>query len=319
MSKAHQTQPMSIADCVPDKIIFAAIIGKRHVRLFMQIIKAMSFVGNTEIQVGADGLKYVVDESKSFQIAAYIKKDFFESYIFPRRQKADIAFAVNFSSLTEFLSAILDNDLSSLKMVYYGDANPLAVVLVQTDSKDSMRHTTKSMTVQGDLDMDEEPAGNITTECLLSTRESQNPIDFALADPQLSSSLILDAQEFHSLINDFDRTIDELHIKISSKSLILRSVGILQYETVVKLTRDNEIFIRFDQVQTSRFSYNFNYFKVLLRTLYMAKKICLETHIDGLLKVQLMVPSNFDDEDTSLIFIEYFMVPSLADDEEEDD
>lgn len=45
-----------IRNCVVENINFAATIKSSYIKLFMNVIKALNFVDNTEIQLSAEGL-----------------------------------------------------------------------------------------------------------------------------------------------------------------------------------------------------------------------------------------------------------------------
>lgn len=45
-----------IRNCIVQNINFAATIKSSYIKLFMNVIKALNFVDNTEIQLSAEGL-----------------------------------------------------------------------------------------------------------------------------------------------------------------------------------------------------------------------------------------------------------------------
>ncbi|CAO1382177.1 unnamed protein product [Diamesa serratosioi] len=305
-----EAENVQIRDCVVQNINFAATIKSSYIKLFMNVIKALNFVDNTEIQLSEEGLKYVVEESKSFQTTAYVKKDFFSRFIYRAPEDVEmLSFGVNMTTFTEFLNAFLDNDLSSMKMIYYGEGNPLAFIFTQVDSLNN----DEEELVDEDEDEDEEAAGEITTEYILRTKQSLELIDFNVSNPLLGSSLIVFGPDLFGILNNFDRSVDELEIIITNKELQFKSIGILQYETNVKIEKHSDSFISYNFQENTKFSYNFTFFKVMLKTLILASKIAIETHLDGMLKIQLMVKSG---EEDIPIFVEYFLVPTL--DNEED-
>lgn len=305
---------MEIEKCTAENLTFAATLKSKNIKLFTSIIKVMSFIDNTEIQLSAAGFKYVVEESKSFQVTAYIKKEFFSEYIlkFPKAMDL-IGFGVNLTSFTDLLSAFLDNELGNMNISYYHRQNKLLFVLEQTDNGALGSNKAKQSIVEHE---DEEViAGKIITEYFLKTMHSVDPIDFTVKDPQTLSSLILDAPCFHSVLNDFDRTIDELEIRITQAKMTLRTVGVLQYGASAKFKCNSDIFNKFECTDPSKFSYNFKFFKIMLKGLALASKASIVTHADGLMKVQLMV--RVDENQDSPAFLEYNMIPNLPDEDDD--
>lgn len=308
----HTSGPLKIEKIRPQNITFAATLKSKLIKVFVGIIKAMnSSTGAeiTEMQLSANGLKYIVEESKSFQTAAYIKKEFFESFNirFPKSHEdlGLIGFGVNLRSFTELLTAIIDNGLGSMNIVYYHKENLISFTYNQTDNGDAPP-------------VNEDDGTEIVTDYYVQTAQSIEPIDFELISPYLCHSLIFSAYEFHSILNDFDRTTDEIEIKVTDKKMQLKAIGILQYGVVVKIERSSDIFSKFECVEASKFTYKFSYFKSMLKTLLLATKVSLITHIDGMLRIQLMVKNDEDEEDTAA-FIEYNIIPNIPEDDEEEE
>lgn len=251
----------------------------------------------------------MVEESKSFQTTAYVKKDFFSRFIFRAPNDIELlSFGVKMTTFTEFLNAFLDNDLSSMKMIYYGEGNPLAFIFTQVDSLNN----DEDEPIDED-DNEEEAAGEITTEYILRTKQSLDLIDFNVSNPLLGSSLIVLGADLFAVLNYFDRSVDELEISITNKELQFKSIGILQYETNVKMEKHSDSFVTYNFQENTKFRYKSMFFKVMMKSFILASKIAIETHLDGMLKIQLMVKSG---EEEVPIFVEYFLVPTL--DYEED-
>lgn len=251
----------------------------------------------------------MVEESKSFQTTAYVKKDFFSRFIYRAPDDIEmLSFGVNMTTFTEFLNAFLDNDLSSMKMIYYGEGNPLAFIFTQVDSLNDDEEELM------DEDHEEDAAGEITSEYILRTKQSLELIDFNVSNPLLGSSLIVLGPDLYGILNNFDRSVDELEISITNKELQFKSIGILQYETNVKIEKHSDSFVSYNFQENTKYRYTFTFFKVMLKTLIFASKIAIETHLDGMLKIQLMVKNG---EEDIPIFVEYFLVPTLDNEEDE--
>lgn len=248
-----------------------------------------------------------MEESKSFQTTAYVKKDFFSRFIFrPPYNIELLSFGVKMTTFTEFLNAFLDNDLSSMKMIYYGEGNPLAFIFTQVDSLNNDEDEPI------DDDDEEEAAGEITTEYILRTKQSLDLIDFNISNPLLGSSLIVLGADLFAVLNYFDRSVDELEISITNKELQFKSIGILQYETNVKMEKHSDSFVTYNFQEITKYRYKSMFFKVMMKSFILASKIAIETHLDGMLKIQLMVKSGEEDVP---IFVEYFLVPTLGEDD----
>lgn len=318
---------VEIDNCTARNMTFTASLKSKFIKVFVGIIKAMNAVNSsttdsTEMQLSDNGLKYIVEESKSFQASAYMKKEFFDSFELRLIEKGIpmIGFGVNLASFTELLTAILDNDLSSMKIVYFGNENNILFTCDQTDSgegllmKGKMNHDEMKEDTVGD----EDPI-TIKTEYFVKTMQSIEPIDFRVESPHLVHTIMISAYDLHGIINDFDRSMEELVLKVTERRMTFKSVGILEFETIAKLDRESEIFYKYDFFEASKFSYKFSCFKTMLKTLLMSTKAVLTTHADGMLLVNLMVRNEDGDDDDSSSFIEYNIIPNLPDEESENE
>ena len=61
-------------------MIFTATLKSNCIKTFLNVLKAINFQSNTVVQISPDGLKFVVEESKCFQTAAYIQRESFSHY-----------------------------------------------------------------------------------------------------------------------------------------------------------------------------------------------------------------------------------------------
>lgn len=310
-SKKQKTSgPLEIKSLIPENLTFGSTLKCKNIKLFTAIIKALSFVNNSEIQLSNAGFKYVVEESKSFQAIAYIQKDFFSDYFIKLSGSDMISFGVNLTSFTDLLSGLIGNDSgSTMNISFFERENQIVFCVLQTDKGDSNKHYT-------DNDV-EDLAGEIRTEYFMRTMLSIEPIDFTIDDPELFHSIIINAPDFLSLLSDFDRTISEINIKITEHKMTMKSIGILQYASTAKYKSDSEIFDKYECYQPSQFSYRFNYFKVIMKGVALASKVSISTQLNGAMRVQLMVPSDDDSDPTA--FIEYNLTPNLPEEEEEED
>lgn len=315
VNRSSRTKPLSIDTCTAENLTFGATIKSKNIKLFINIIKTMCFSSDTEIQLSDAGFKYVVEDSKSFQVIAYIKKDFFSDYFIRIPKQLDLlAFGVNLTSFTNLLNAYLDDELSSMNISYYHSENSLLFIINQTDSGQPISDVTKQNLIENQNG--EELAGEISTEYFLRTMHSVDPIDFNINSPQFLNSIIIDAVDLHENLEDFSLPIDELEIKITPQKMILRTVGVLQLKTMVKFECTNEAFSKFECFEPSKFRYKFDFFKTMMQGLVVSSKVSITTYVDGLLRLQLMV--KVEENQESPAFLEYNMIPSLPDDDIDD-
>jgi hypothetical protein len=208
-------------------------------------------------------------------------------------------FGVSLSSFTDYLNSFIDNDSSSLKIIYFGPGSLLALNFVQTEDRDSD-------------DDDDGESSQIVTEYLLKVKNCSEPIDFEEPDEHIANTTILNGPDFYEILNDINRSNDELEIEIDANHNVkLRSCGLLRYETNVDIPRSCDTILSGNLKQATKYRYKFSYIKLMLKTLALAQKISLRTFTDGLLKLQMVI--NAGDEDSQL-FVEYYIVASCDED-----
>ena len=315
--RGNDKKPLPVESCIPKNIIFGAALKSKHVKTFVSIIKAMNFVNNTEIQLFDQGFKYVAEESKSFQAKACLRKDFFNDYLIKLEDDDDEipGFGVNLNSFTDLLTALLDNGLSNMRITYYQKENLICFAIQQTDSGDTGANKGGMHSTCGDEI--QEPAGEIVNEYFIKTMHSIDPIDFNIDDPHLLNNIIFDASDLLSILQDFEKSIEEVEVKITASRLTIKAVGLVQYGCVCKVSHDSEVFIKYESEAPSKFIYKFKYLKVMMKALSLSSKVSLVTHVNGMMKIQLMVKT--EDEEEPSAHIEYNIIPTLPETDSEPD
>jgi hypothetical protein len=310
----HSSGKLQIDGCVVENMGFAAKIPPKSIKVFFSIIKAVLSASNSietsEMQISERGVKYIIEESKSFQASTILQKNFFDTFKLLLRDGETISFGVNLKSFTELLSGILNDNLSGMNMVYYPSKDCVSFSCKQTDTVESKELLDDSTTTD-DFDTVE-----FTTEYFVKTMESLEPIDFEATTSRIVSNIIINATDFHGLINDFDRTVDEVEIKVTEYRMTMKTLGMQQVASIIKLDSNNEIFFKYDCHEESKFFYKFSHFKAMLKPLTMSSKISLVTHADGMLRTQLMVAN---DDEPATAFMEYNMLSSLPPDDEDEE
>lgn len=307
--------PLDIKHCLAENMTFASSLKSNYIKLFVSIIKSLNIGSETEIELTPNGLKYIVEESKSFQIKAFIKESFFSTFLFkPKTGINKISFGVNLNSFTDLLTAFIDNDLGNMQITYFDCENLIVFTCTQIDEPPVKKIKQRSID-DDDSESDDEEASEIRTEYYLKTMHSNDPIDFSTAE-RITSDIILDASFFLMILNDFDRTVEDIALKVTQRKLQLKSRGCHQSTAVATLPSSSTAFDKFECKEPARFVYKFAYFRVLMKALSLASKVSIRSLADGLLRIQLKV--KVDEEDSSA-FIEYNMMPNIEDAFDEED
>uniref|UniRef100_A0A182MB63 Checkpoint protein n=1 Tax=Anopheles culicifacies TaxID=139723 RepID=A0A182MB63_9DIPT len=281
------------------QIQFQAVLN--NFSMLYNVMKAVNFVDNAIVQLSNDGMKVIVEDAKSIQASAYITRACFSDYKLaitkpPSSDTGDtqpfIAFGLNLKVFTDCLSMFTSGDYnSSLKMIQKGTGAPLIVILEQ-HGEDSL-----------------------ITECSVRTMEPFDcmELDFE-EEQQIVSKINVKGAEFFQLLSEMDRNCDEIEVAISPDAphLMFHSFGELHSESSVEITNTSDMLITFSCTDASRNRYKFHHFRLAMRTLALASKVALRTNSEGLLGLQVMIENN----DSSHIFVEYFILPLMMDNDQ---
>lgn len=221
-----------------------------------------------------------------------------------------VYFGVDLTAFSEFLSAIINNDLTSLKIVYYGDHRPIAFILKQEDNEiDDKSNEIEEEEKEKRAKSKQE----IITEYIIRTKHSIDPIDFTSIESPKASHILMDCNEFIDIITDLDNATDEVQLKIDSRSFNVKSLGIIQCNTQIPFPSDHKIFKKYQLFKDTKFSYKFNCFKCMLKALTGSMEVCLETRENGLLKVQ--IKGRLMENNEASLFYEFSIVPNVIEED----
>lgn len=325
MSLANTSSSIPIDELNVKNIHIACQVKAKNVRCFINIIRSLTFTNNTEIHFSPTGMKFIAEDSQFFQGSAYVKKGFFFDFRYRCLTDDLLNFGVDLSKFTEFLTAFIDNDMCLLKIVYYGDERPLAFIVNQTDSFHSKvlpknDQDTNTTFIDVPNDDNDEAAGHVVTEYIITTKNSINPVDFnALAVDPLSL-IVIETRPFLECLQEFDsKTITDIQISIRKQQIVMRSVGVQQCDTTVKIRYEHKFVQRHDVDKCTKFSYKYSCFKFMIKALHMASRLSMETFVSGLIRFQLMVKS--EEPDTEAVYLEFDVGANIdsVDDDENDD
>lgn len=334
-----ETRPkkLQVDELTVYNIQLASTINSNNVGAFLEILRSLNFCNNADVQFSANGIKYVVEESQFFQGCAYFTKEFFEHFYFRSKDKHFVC-GIDFGSFIEFSSAWMNNELASLKIIYYGDERPMAFVFTQIDDglddddetqNSKVPQTNKPASplncpnlssrynfLQSDSgDADEVVAVNpttkvqeIVTEYIITTKHSNNPIDFNMLSPNISSSIVFYAAAFLEIIEEFDKNVQELRLIIKDKTIAMKSFGVMHCHTEMRSEQSDNTFLRFNCTAHSQFSYKFNCFKSMIPSIQLGTKVTIETGNTGVLRFQISMDN---DDDERFPFIEFNIIPNI--------
>lgn len=267
---------------------------------------------NAVFQLTEDGFKVIVEEAKSVQAVAYIRKNSFNEYNLKIEKEDDsLVFGISLSIVCECLSMFVGatspnfttttitdgHHQASVRIIYKGKGAPLIFVMAQCDDEED---------------------DNLVTECSIKTREylyeddEMGVLDLNIENEDILNTVIMNGIEFWNILNDLDKQCEELELFLSQNEPYFRitTVGTLQSESNVEINKTSDIILKFDCKGEQKNRYKFKHIALMMKTLAISSKISIRTDAKGLLSLQVMIENEKDDsKKDSQIYIEYYIIP----------
>lgn len=254
-----------------------------NIKMFYNALKSVHFHNDVMIVWTDNGFKAVVQDAKYLQGSLYVNKTCFSEY----RLMKETTIRINLAVLCDCLSIFANSGVDcSMKMIYKGDGTPLIVILEQHGNDD------------------------LVTECSIKTKTFEEPLDFCIDDSnQGYNSIILRGSDFAALLNEIDKSAEELEIFMSPKSPYFRLtvLGVVQSESNVEVAKTSERIITFACNNECSNKYRMSHIRGVMKSLVLASKVAIRTDSTGLLNLQLMIGPN------SNIYIEFYVTALVND------
>ncbi len=253
-----------------------------NIKLFYSSLKAVQFHNDVLVNWTDNGFRATVQDAKYCQGSVYVNKTCFSEYCL----QEDTTIRLNLVVLCDCLSIFANSGVDcSMKMIYKGEGSPVIIILEQHGSDD------------------------LVTECSIKTKTYEEPVDFAINDDQGVNTIILRGPDFATLLNEINKSAEELDIFMSPKAPYFRLtvLGVVQSESKMEVAKTSEMIITFSCENECSNKYRMSHIRGMMKSLLLATKVAIRTDSSGLLNLQMMLGQN------SQICIEFF-VTQLVDD-----
>lgn len=253
-----------------------------NIKMFYSALKSVHFHNDVLFDWSDIGLKAIVQDAKYLQGAVYVNKSCFVEYSLHEDTKIRINLAVLCDCLSIFANSGVD---CSMKMIYKGDGSPLIIILEQHGSDD------------------------LVTECSIKTKTYEDPLDFTIDVDQGFNTIILRGTDFATLLNEINKSAEELEIFMSPKAPYFRLtvLGVVQSESKTEVAKTSEMIITFSCENECSTKYRMSHIRAMLKSMSLASKVAMRTDSQGLLNLQLMIGPS------SQILVEFYITPLVED------
>eukprot|EP01116_Phalansterium_solitarium_P024089 TRINITY_DN8709_c0_g1_i1.p1 TRINITY_DN8709_c0_g1~~TRINITY_DN8709_c0_g1_i1.p1 ORF type:complete len:327 (+),score=18.89 TRINITY_DN8709_c0_g1_i1:105-1085(+) len=292
--------PTDAADASSDPVVFEC--RTENVKIICNILSALHKASHSKKDTGKDahsqvatviitstGVKFTVEEAKSFQGNAFLQEELFSTY---RLTSAHEQFQINFDIFTDCLSIFgasaglgASPACGSMELTYGGYGTKLAMGL-----------------------QDE----GVFTNCAIQTMDCDDPTNFSFRSHPVANKVIVEACHLRDAFNELDWSSPKLSILLSPDAPYFRLTTIGDAGSCqVDYPKDSEFFEEFSCGKPQMFSYRTAHLQLAVRGLQIAQKTQIRMNEIGVLSMQHMIKN----EDKSISFVDYFVAPQ----DEEDD
>lgn len=260
-----------------------------NVKNLSQLLKCINFKDLATCFASNNGLKFVVEDAKCVQAAAFVGADIFQEY----ELKDDIVtFRLDLNIFMECLT-IFDNSgpvsggmnpQTTMNLYYAGYGSPLRLILIEDD---------------------------FITDCSIKTMEAMEIVHFSMPGENTFNKIIADGPQFKDIFNDLDPTSEYIDLFMSPdapyfKITTLSNIGKCQ----ISIPKDADMIEEFLCSTPAATRYKYSQIKPAMKPVQAATKISIQTDEIGLLCMQFMVKT----ESKQFCYIEYFCTPVLMED-----
>ncbi|XP_014262352.1 cell cycle checkpoint protein RAD1-like [Cimex lectularius] len=251
-----------------------------NVKNLSLLLKCVQFKEFAVCYATQRGLKFLVEDSKCVQAAAFVGKNIFQEYVIGEEL---LFFKIELNVLIECL-AILDGE-AALNLYYEGHGFPLRLVLVEDD---------------------------ILTDCSIKTMETVENVHFSMPVEDVVNKMIVDGPRFKEVLSDLDPDSEYVEMLVSPDPpyFVVTTLSISGKCQVV-LPKDADMIEEFSPAVTSVTRYKYSQIKPTMKTLQIASKVSVQLNGQGLLCLQFMVKN----EQNQLAYIEFFCTPVLPEED----
>ena len=248
-------------------------------------------------QISNDGLTLTVNEAKSLQAAAYLKRGLFHEFKFT--DGPDLAFGLNLASLVECLRILstggsaLDKP-ATLELSYADETSCLMLTLVD---------------------------GGAVTQCKLHTMDIEPIVPVALAvEPPPPVRIVFRSDVLRDGLQELDWGGDgsaqrekrvTLRVLTSPPQL---SFTVSSVDLGCEMEYPAESLIFFEAAHAVAQDYRFSLLHLMLKCIKESEEACLRLDYQGLLHLMCKFPSDLNSCDN--VYVEFYLLP-LYDDEDE--
>jgi len=287
-------------DIQPDTIIeedppFKATLDSS--KQFIQLLRSLTFRDRATFFISHNGLKVMVQDSKSMQLSAYFQAAFFNKFKLrvdkePQSQGEGsdeedrdgeiFSFNVGINNVINCLE--LFGDTTRVNLSYNGYGTPLSIHVDDEDVK---------------------------MKCQINTFDTEDCADFNFAKSTVLAKVIINAEQFKDVVSAFQGLHDDVTIKIN-KDAINFCISSIFGDMDNEIPSDSLMVESYVCSAPVSAKYTSNMLKQGLKPISFSQKLSIRIDSRDLLCIQHMIEM----EEQGHAFTEIYIVPTVIEEEE---
>jgi len=275
---------------------YALVARIDGVKIFSQLLKSIAFHNRSTWFISVNGIKVTVEDAKSVQTNAFIKKEIFQEFSLKtgrgdEEDSDDLSFSINLDVVLECLNMFGGvgggGDAShcgspNLKICYAGYGHPLIFFLEE---------------------------GGVITDCRIKTREAEECLDFNFPNAKIISKIIMNSDHLKDVMNELDSGSEYIKFQIcpTNQTFEISTDGPAG-DCVFTVPRDSDMVEHFTCDTTSRARYKLSIMKHGIKPLNLSDKVSIRMDEREFLCLQYMVQT-----EEGPAFLEFYCAPEEED------
>ena len=261
---------------------------------FVQLLKSLTFKDRATFFISYNGLKVMVQDSKSMQLSAYFQASFFQTFTIKsadnnledsQNDEEIFSFIVGLKNVINCLELFGDEPSVAIKLSYGGYGSPLSIYLDDIDA---------------------------TMLCEVKTYDTEDCADFNFAKSTVLAKVIFTSEQFKDVVTAFQGLNDDITIKITKDYINFRVASIFG-DVDSQISSKSLMIDSFICSAPVSAKYSSNMLRQGLKPISFSHKLSIRIDSRDLLCIQHMIEM---EEDGGHAFSEIYIVPTVLDDDE---
>ncbi|XP_065156955.1 uncharacterized protein Rad1 [Atheta coriaria] len=262
--------------------VFSAEMSE--INIVHNVLKAVPTNDYAIVRPMEEGLKIVIENSKSSEIAIYLPSELFSHYHIDN--EADVMFKIQLKRFIDCLHIFGDEGNPSMKLSYRQEGAPFILIIKHSEE-------------------------NIIVDCEFATMTVDDYQEVYLLEECNENTIVFNGDGLIDVLSDIDISSDDYEVTISNNlpNFQLTTNSILGQSTI-NIPKESKVVAIFNCKEEFQARYDFSTLRNIMKVIMLASKISLSTGKTGLMGLNMIIQ-----HEEHRVHIEYFFTAQFSDDD----